>query len=234
MAAGGVSLDQVQMGMDAAFGTWVDTNSRFTTPPVATPGAGGGIAMSLTGGWNVTDPFDGPHVIGPAMAMDTALAWCGQMSVIERAIADITVSDIFVGCGVCNEAADSGTIDAVFWGILYGTTTRTPRKGTVANGAVTVNNGTAAATIRIFQNFALRFGDDAAARWQVPQGRALDAAGDVITAAALGNTDHGVAGGVANPRPFLFVHRITNTDLVTRTLTTDFTRSAFTGVRLTL
>ena len=219
--ARGFSVPAVQLGPTGF--TWVDTGGRFASAPV--PGATG-IAFELEGDWSATDPFDGPHAIGPAMTVDTALTWMWQVSIIERTPPDLS-SDIFVGAGLCNEGADSGTLDGVFAGILYGGASRTARKGTVANGAVTVNNGSTDANIRILQALFYRNGGGATARWQGVQGRALDAARAIIAAAALGNSDHGVSSaGNGSVRPFLFIGRTSGTDVTTRTLTIDFQRSA--------
>lgn len=215
----------------AGFGTWVDAGNRFTTPPVVD---GTGITFVLTGGWSTTDPFSGPHVIGPPVSMDTALEWMGRISVIERSPPDLVLSDLYVCAGFCNEAADSGTIDAIYWGILYGTSTRTVRKGIVANGAATVNNGSSDDTLRIVDGLGMRQGLGATARWFATQGRALDAAGAIVSGAAFGNSEHVCTGGTANPRPFLAIHRVTAVDVVDETLTIDFARGPVVGSAVAL
>lgn len=228
-----LAVPRGQVPLDSAGATWVDTGTRLSGAPTYT--AGVGWSLNLTGGWSATDPFDGPYVIYPPITSGgdgAALAltdlWAATLSIIERTAPDLN-SDIAVYGGFCNEAVDSGTIDAVWWAIRYTGGSRSPRKGQIANGTATGTDGTADATIRIMQSWALKFGSGASARWQSPTGRALDSAGAPIAAAAYSTTDHGCTGGDLAPRPFLGVGRLSITDATTRSLVFDVSRGPVIG-----
>lgn len=118
-----------------------DPNTRLAS--AATDGGeGSGWSISLTGGLAaLSDPFDGAYWIAPVRGLFGTKVWTADhnwtltLQFIERSSTG-TGTDYNIAIGVCNEATDSGTIDALAMGCRYATN-RNIWQGSIANGTST-------------------------------------------------------------------------------------------------
>lgn len=122
--------------------TGYDPNSRLASA-ASDGGEGTGWSISLTGGLGALgDPFDGAYWIGSIGSIfgtklsDTDLHWELSFQLIERTSPGLS-TDYNVALGVCNEASDSGTIEALLHGIRY-PASRLAQGVSVANGTATI------------------------------------------------------------------------------------------------
>lgn len=220
-------------------GSWVDPGgNHLSGVPSFSSGA---WSLDLLGGagTSVSDPLDGAHIIGPALtnladgdAFTTTHMWQMLVSLLEITAPDLS-SDIRVAAGFCSEDADSGTIEAVFVLLGWGSSTRAVGKGRLLNGAAAMSFGTASTSLRSIVAPIVKIGNDANASAQSTvhtSSRALDAAGDCIINSHLGTGgEPTIVTGNWTPRPFLAAFRSSITDTTTRALSFKARRAAFTG-----
>ncbi len=200
-----------------ASATWVNTAGFLTSNPTYTAASRQLSIPVAAPGTTTTDPLSGSYLIGaPINALDNGQplvspdAWeLGGDMVEVTAPADLT-EGICVVMGYCSEAADSGTIEAMFWGMSWVSSARSGIRGRLLNGAVTGGVGGSDSANRAVSNFMSKYGNDTATPTigSSNSQRARNSAGGAVNSGAFTTTDLATEWTIGTlPRPFLAVFR---------------------------
>jgi len=190
---------------DDATGTWI--------AQVQDLGDGNGIRCPLMGGMTlVSDPFNGVYAVfalkdaaGIAIPAESLYALVAQL--IDRIVTDDS-SDTAVVFGLCNEAVDSATIDAIAQGLRLTSNAHYGRQDVTANGANTATNSGSSLTATQIVSTYCRVGAGASALIVAHEARGALDASEAPVAIALGGTSPFVTFGAAKPYGFIAWYRI--------------------------
>lgn len=234
---GGAATDVEALTDFLSSGTWIDPGGNHLS---GTPSFSSGWTLTLLGGagTSVSDPFDGAHLIGSPLstlatgaALTTSDIWSIAAHLLELSPPDSLSSDINIAMGLCDEDADSATINAAFIGLTYSGGSRALLKGRVTAGVVSSNTGAANNSMRAHQSLFFKQGNGSGGNVRFAPlltTRAIDAQGDSIAGVGAGAaTPQDTPIGNFTPRPFLAAWRSSTTDGTARALSFRSRRGPF-------